>query len=246
MTYFISDVHLGELPKEKEVHRVNYFMNFLKHIEHSAVRIFFVGDLFDFWFEYKYVIPKKHFNILNQLARLIQKNIEIHYLPGNHDFYLGRFLYEELGIKTYEGNWQGTLDNKKFYLYHGDGIAKRDTGYRILKKIIRNPISIKLYRLIHPDLGIPFARFVSGSSRKYTNKIKLRDYDDYIEFANKRFSEGYDYVIMGHRHEPLVHEENGKKYVNLGDWLTNFSYGVFDGNDLKIEFVNRKGHLDTP
>jgi UDP-2,3-diacylglucosamine hydrolase len=246
IAYFISDVHLGELPKEQEINRVNHFLHFLMKIEQSAECIFIVGDLFDFWFEYKYVIPKKYFNLLTQLARLRQKNIEIHYLTGNHDFYLGRFFEEELGIKTYKGDWQGTIDNKRFYLYHGDGIAKRDSGYRLLKKIIRSPISIKLYRLIHPDIGIPFARFVSGSSRKYTNNINLRDYNDYIEFAKKRFDEGFDYVIMGHRHDPVVHEENGKKYVNLGDWLTNFSYGVFDGNDLKIEFINKKGHLDTP
>ena len=245
-TYFISDVHLGELPTEQEIERTNYFINFLINIERSAERIFFVGDLFDFWFEYKYVIPKKYFKVLNQLARLREKNIEIHYLPGNHDFYLGRFFYEELGINTYKGHWQGIINNKKFYLYHGDGIAKRDTGYRLLKKVLRSPISIKLYRLIHPDIGIPFAHLVSGSSRKYTDKIKLRDYNDYIDFARKQFMKGFDYVIMGHRHDPLVHEENGKKYVNLGDWLTNFSYGVYDGNGLRIEFVNRNRDLDSP
>jgi UDP-2,3-diacylglucosamine hydrolase len=236
-TYFISDVHLGELPIEKEIIKISLFINFLKSLENSAERIFFVGDLFDFWFEYKYVIPKKYFIILRQLAKLREKNIEIHYLPGNHDFYLGTFFKDELGIHTYRNDWSGTIYNKKFYLYHGDGVAKNDKGYRILKRILRNPLNIKLFRLIHPDLGIPFARFISGSSRQYTDRINLKDHKDYIKFARERFIEGFDYVIMGHRHDPLSHEEGGKKYINLGDWLTNFSYAIFDGNDLKIDFI---------
>jgi UDP-2,3-diacylglucosamine hydrolase len=241
-TYFISDVHLGELPKEKEIKKISCFINFLKSLENSAERIFFVGDLFDFWFEYKYVIPKKYFIILRQLAKLREKNIEIHYLPGNHDFYLGHFFKDELGIQTYQNDWSGTINKKKFYLYHGDGVAKKDKGYRILKRILRNPLNIKLFRIIHPDLGIPVARFISGSSRQYTDRINLKDHNDYIEFARKRFSEGFDYVIMGHRHDPFSHEEKGKKYINLGDWLTNFSYAIFDGNDLKIYFLNENVH----
>jgi len=237
LTYFISDVHLGELPPEKEKIRTQIFLNFLTDIATSAQHIFFIGDLFDFWFEYKYAIPKKHFSILHQLAYLKDQNIDMHFLPGNHDFYLGKFFKEVLGIQTYTNDWQGTIGNKKFYLYHGDGIAKKDVGYRLLKRIIRNPINIKLFRLIHPDYGLPLARFVSGTSRQYTSRIDLDDHTDYIKFAKKKFNDGFDYVIMGHRHSPYIHIEGEKKYINLGDWLTNFSYGIFDGNELKLEFV---------
>jgi len=236
LTYFISDVHLGELPPDREKKRVNHFINFLISLEENADRIFFVGDLFDFWFEYKYAIPKKHFRILNQLARLRAKNIEIHYLPGNHDFWLGEFFQKELGIFTYDNEWTGQLNGKRFYIYHGDGVAKKDVGYRILKRILRNKFNQKIFRYIHPDWGIPFARFVSGSSRQYTNQIKLNDQGDYILFAQKKFSEQYDYVIMGHRHKPFMYEENKKKYVNLGDWLENYSYAVFDEKDLVIKY----------
>ncbi|MCK4753865.1 MAG: UDP-2,3-diacylglucosamine diphosphatase [Calditrichia bacterium] len=238
LTYFISDVHLGEQPEHLEKVRVKQFVEFLREIEKSASSVFFVGDLFDFWFEYKYVIPKKHFAIIHQLARMREKNIKITYLAGNHDFWLGSFFDRELGIQTLNDEWTGEIEGKRFFLYHGDGIAKKDSGYRLLKKILRNPVSIKLYRWIHPDLGIPFARFASGSSRQYTNRIDLKDHSDYIDFARKRFEEGYDYVIMGHRHNPYEHEENGKKYINLGDWLDYFSYAVFDGIDLKIKFQN--------
>jgi UDP-2,3-diacylglucosamine hydrolase len=240
LTYFISDVHLGELPPEKEKKRLNIFLDFLMEISSSAQRIFFVGDLFDFWFEYKYAIPKKHFSVLRQMARLREKEIEVHYLPGNHDFFLGKFFDVELGIHTHRNEWTGTINKKNFYLYHGDGIAKKDIGYRMIKKIIRNPINLKLFSLLHPDLGIPLARFVSGSSRQYTNRINLEDHNDYIEFAQKKFKDGFDYVIMGHRHSPFIHEQEGKKYINLGDWLTNFSYGVYDGRDVKIEYLKER------
>jgi UDP-2,3-diacylglucosamine hydrolase len=234
-TYFISDVHLGELPPVKEQERVTRFISFLQQLESQASRIFFVGDLFDFWFEYKYAIPKKHFPTLHQLARLREKNIEIHYLPGNHDFWLGEFFEKELGIHTYDNEWTGEMGGKKFYLFHGDGVAKKDVGYRMLRRFLRNKINLKLFRLIHPDCGIPFARFVSGSSRQYTNNIKLNDHDDYLQFARDRFTEGYDYVIMGHRHNPIEYKHDGKKYINLGDWLENFTYAVFDGRELRLE-----------
>jgi UDP-2,3-diacylglucosamine hydrolase len=234
-TYFISDVHLGELPPEKEAARVSTFLNFLKSLEDKAERIFFVGDIFDFWFEYKQAIPKKHFATLHQMARLREHNIELHYLPGNHDFWLGDFFDTALGIHTYENDWSGELNGKKFYLFHGDGIAKKDVGYRMLRRFLRRPLNIKLFRLLHPDWGIPFARFVSGSSRQYTNHIKLNDHSDYIEFAQQKFIQGYDYVLMGHRHNPIEHVEDGKKYINLGDWLGNYTYAVFDGKDLKLQ-----------
>jgi len=239
LTYFISDVHLGELPPEKEAQRVALFIDFLQQLENSAERIFFVGDLFDFWFEYKYVIPKKHFQTLRQLSRLHDRGIEMHYLPGNHDFWLGTFFYRELGIATYLDDWQGKIDGKKFYLFHGDGIAKKDVGYRMLRKFLRYPFNLRLFRWLHPDLGIPFARFVSGSSRQYTNQIKLNDHNDYIEFAKNKFEQGFDYVLMGHRHRPFEYEQQGCKYINLGDWLENFSYGVFDGKELRIEYASK-------
>jgi UDP-2,3-diacylglucosamine hydrolase len=221
LTYFISDVHLGEQPEPLEKVRVKQFVEFLREVEESASSVFFVGDLFDFWFEYKW-----------------ERNIQITYLAGNHDFWLGHFFDRELGIQTFNDEWTGKIEGKRFFLFHGDGVAKKDYGYRLLKKILRNRVSIKLYQWIHPDWGIPIARFVSGSSRQYTNRIDLDDHTDYIDFARKQFEEGYDYVIMGHRHNPYEHEENGSKYINLGDWLHYYSYAVFDGTDLKIKFQN--------
>ena len=235
LTYFISDIHLGAKSEDEEKERVAKFLSFLENIENKAEKLFIVGDLFDFWFEYKYVIPKRYFSVLYQLKKIRDKNIEIQYFTGNHDFWLGEFFSKELGIITHENDWSGTIDGKKFYLYHGDGIAKRDSGYRFLKKVLRNKTNLKIYRWLHPDVGIPFARFVSGSSRHYTDRINLNDNDDYINFARKKFDEGYDYVLMGHRHNPMEINERGKKYINLGDWLVHFSYAVFDGKFLKLK-----------
>lgn len=235
ITYFISDVHLSLDDHPDNRSREKKFLRFLEQIESDAGRIFFVGDLFDFWFEYKYAIPKHQFEVLYRLKHLAGKNIEMHYLTGNHDFWLGRFFTDYIGIKTWDNDWSGEIDGKKFYLFHGDGVAHKDVGYRVLKRILRNKINIRIFRWLHPDAGIPFARFVSGSSRHYTNNINLNANPDYIEFAEKKFSEGFDFVLMGHRHTPLEHTKGKNKYINIGDWLYNFSYAVFDGKNLRLE-----------
>ena len=233
--YFISDAHLScdktpdETLKQKTLHR------FFRTIEKEATHLFIVGDLFDFWFEYKYVISKGNFEFLYELKRLSDKGIEIHYLAGNHDFALGSFFTDVLKINAWPEEYTFELSGKKFYLFHGDGIAKGDIGYRFLRRILRNKFNQKIFRWIHPDIGYPLARFVSGSSRKYTNQMNdKRDESDYIEFAESKFQQGYDFVLMGHRHNPLLHEKGKHRYINLGDWMTKFTYALFAGTDLTL------------
>ncbi|HID40492.1 MAG TPA: UDP-2,3-diacylglucosamine diphosphatase [Calditrichaeota bacterium] len=233
--FFISDLHIGEPTQNDETYKQEKIFSFLKNVVSRGTHLFIVGDLFDFWYEYKYVIPKKHFLYLHRLRLLVDSGVEIHYLAGNHDFYLGDFFREYTGIQTWPEEYEFELDGRRFFLYHGDGVAKRDKGYRFMKKIFRNKASIWLYRWLHPDLGIPFARFVSGSSRKYTNHINLGDESDYKEFAEKQFARGIDYVMMGHKHNPLVYEKDGHIYINLGDWMENFSYAEFDGKNLRLK-----------
>ena len=167
---------------------------------------------------------------------MTDQGIKIHYLAGNHDFYLGHFFDDYLNIKTWSDEYKFNLKGKNFYIWHGDGLGKKDGGYRFLKKVMRNKFNQRLFRLIHPDFGITLARWFSGSSRKYTNQLNhLRDESDYINFAEKQFAIGMDYVLMGHRHNPLVHTVGDKKYINLGDWIVNFTYAVFDGQDLELK-----------
>jgi len=231
--YFISDMHIGSHHDQNEVEKQQKILSFLNEIEKDATHLYLVGDVFDFWFEYRYVIPKQYFEFLFKFRQMSDAGIEIHYLAGNHDFALSRFFDKHIGVKT----WDDIYEFKSFYLFHGDGVAKADVGYRFLKRILRNSFNQKIFKLLHPDFGIPFARLISGSSRKYTNHIpELRDESDYIEFAEKQFSLGADFVLMGHRHNPLQHERNGKKYINPGDWIKYKSYAEFDGGQLSLKY----------
>lgn len=242
--YFISDLHLGAKENKNRNEQEKLLADFFQQIEHDATHLFIVGDFFDFWFEYRTVIPKHYFPVLCRLQRFKEKGIEMHYLAGNHDFALGQFFDRYLQIKTHLDEYVTELNGKKFFLFHGDGLESGDVGYRILKRILRNRVNQKIFRLIHPDLGIRLADLVSGTSRKY-NKLNTenRSEEEYFAYAEKRFAEGYDYVIMGHRHNPLVYEKGGKKYVNLGDWLYHYSYAIFDGRELHLQFWKEdEGH----
>jgi len=233
--YFISDLHIGAENDAAEFARQETILHFLNQIKKQATHLFIVGDLFDFWFEYGSVIPKKYFAFLCLFKQMTNQGIKIYYLAGNHDFALGTFFDKTLNVKTRPNEYIFELAGKKFFVWHGDGLARNDKSYRILKRILRNRIDQKLFRWIHPDLGFRLARLVSGSSRKYTNQMNdQRDESDYIAFAKDKFTQGYDYVLLGHRHNPLEYEQAGRKYINLGDWIRNFSYAVFDGKELKL------------
>jgi UDP-2,3-diacylglucosamine hydrolase len=234
--YFISDLHIGVDCSAEEKQRQKKILDFFKAISEEVTHLYIVGDLFDFWYEYKKVIPKKYFEFLHILKSISERGVEIHYLAGNHDFYLGRFFDEYLNIKTWQDEYTFELGGKRFYLLHGDGLAKRDSGYRFLKRVLRSKTNNRIFRWLHPDLGIPFARFVSGSSRNYTRNINLQDEEDYKAFAEKQFSEGYDYVLLGHRHIPLEYKKDHHIYINLGEWFEKNSYAVFDGTNLKLEY----------
>lgn len=234
--YFISDAHLSCNPANRNDERHKKIASFLDKINESATHLYIVGDFFDFWFEYKYTIPKGHFDTLYAIKKMSEQGVEMHYLAGNHDFALGSFFDEYLDIKTWQGDFAFELDSKKFYLFHGDGVVRNDTAYRMLRRILRNPFNQKFFRWIHPDVGMPLARLVSGTSRKYTNQMnEERDEKDYIEFAEQKFKEGYNYVMMGHRHNPLIHNNDENIYINLGDWINKFTYAHFDGKELTLQ-----------
>lgn len=235
--YFISDLHIGAEDLETESARQKHILHFLQEISKDASHLYIVGDLFDFWFEYAVVIPKKYFEFLHQFKKMTEAGIEMYYLAGNHDFSLGQFFDQSLNIKTWLDEYTFELAGKKFFLWHGDGLAKEDRGYRLLKKILRSPFNQRLFRWLHPDLGFKLAHFTSGSSRKYTNQLNdQRDESDYKEFAEQKFSEGFDYVLMGHRHSPLIYDKGKHRYINLGEWIYKFSYAVFDGSELRLEY----------
>ncbi len=233
--FFLSDAHLGAESKEREATRESLLHAFLDSLPGRAGALYVVGDLFDFWFEYRSSIPRRHFRTLCALQRVRQAGIPITYLGGNHDFWLGSFLADELGIRLHDGALTLETQGRKLWIHHGDGLIGGDIGYKVLKSILRSPASIALYRLLHPDLGIPLAGWVSRQSR-HSRDLRTLDGDRLLrEIAAPRFAEGYDGVLVGHFHHAFEHHDHGRDFFVLGDWIERFTYVVLDHGTLKLE-----------
>lgn len=233
-TYFVSDAHLGVSEKEIEKKKERELIRFLDLVRSDGKQLFILGDLFDFWFEYRTVIPKGYHRLLAKLSEVVEEGVEVSYLAGNHDFWLGKFFRDEIGMRVHAKPFSVVIGNAKFFLHHGDGLAQKDLGYRILKKVLRNRLSIWLYSWLHPDLGVKLARFSSKKSRDYTSQKDYGEGDGMKRFANQRIGEGYQYVIMGHNHKPVLERIGNGYYVNLGDWISHYTYGVYDGNKFEL------------
>lgn len=233
-TYFFSDAHLGIGSLEEDRQKEERLIRFLDFIRPTADQIFIVGDLFDYWFEYKTVVPKKYFRLFSKLAELTEQNIHISFIAGNHDFWMKDYFHDELGIEVHRHPIEAEIDGKRFYIHHGDGLLKDDLGYKILKKILRHRLNIFLYSLIHPDITGRIARWSSRTSRRYTSK-KFYEGSGMVEFASKKINEGFDFVIMGHNHVPSHHKIDTGEYVNIGDWIFENTYAVFDGKKLELK-----------
>jgi UDP-2,3-diacylglucosamine hydrolase len=233
--YFISDIHLGVISDLDNRTQESVFINFLDEIKKDAKEIIIVGDLFDCWIEYKQVVPKGFYRFFTKLDELLNEGITVTYLSGNHDFWYGNYFKDEFGINIIHHPIAKEIDGKKFYIHHGDGLAYKDTGYKILKVILRSKISQFLYSLVHPDFGIWLAKKSSSSSREYTGKKNFSPRDGLQDYAVKKFEEGYDFVVMGHRHYAYTHKENNGLYMNLGDWVRLFTYGEYRNGDFKLK-----------
>ncbi len=238
MYYFISDLHLGYHERSCDKIREDVFLNLLDKISLDCQTLFLVGDIFDYWFEYKTVIPKEFYRTISALHKLKQKGIKIEYLMGNHDFGHRDFFEKELDIKIYRGDITQELDGKKFYISHGDGKSHNDIGYKILKKLLRSPWANFLYRIIHPDIGIGIASGFSKSSRRFTSDKDYGESDGMKDFAHSKIDEGFDYVIMGHRHIAEVTTHQNGTYVNLGEWFERPTFGTFSKGEFKLLDVN--------
>lgn len=234
MIYFISDIHFGFFERKTEILREQIFFDFLQKIEISCQKLFIVGDLFDHWFDYAKVIPKDYYRIVSRLYDFKKNGKEIIYLMGNHDFGHYKFFEDELGIEVIDGDLEIEISGKKFYISHGDGKIPKDYGYLLLKKILRNQMAKKFYRLIHPDIGIAIAANSSKQSRKHnSSKYKINS-DPLLDFARKKIEEGFDYVVLGHTHRSGITNYGKGTYVNLGSWLDIPRFAYFDGNEIQL------------
>lgn len=233
--YFISDVHLGVKSPTGIREQETILLDFLEEIRKDAKELIIVGDLFDCWIEYKQVVPKGFYRFFAKLDDMLKEGLKVTYLSGNHDFWYGNYFKDEFGINIIHHPISKEIEGKKFYIHHGDGLAYKDTGYKILKKILRNKAAQFFYSLVHPDVGIWLAKKSSSSSREYTGKKNFSPKDGLQDYAVKKFSEGYDFVVMGHRHYAYTHREGNGLYMNLGDWVKLFTYGEFRNEEFKLK-----------
>ena len=237
--FFLSDAHLGADDDNREQIKLKKLFAFFDMVKEQGEKLYILGDLFDFWFEYRTAIPKQHLKVVFKLASLIEENIPIHYITGNHDFWLGDFLSKEVGLVVHRDHTEATEDGLRLFLIHGDGLSPSDWAYRLfVRATLRNRLAIWLYKLIPPDLGIPLAKAVSSSSRNITSGRETGFLKDYEIYAEKKLTEGYDVVIIGHTHEPVLKRYEKGLYLNTGDFYYNFSYGKLVDGSLTLEYMD--------
>ena len=236
--YFISDIHLSLDLSKQEKNRQETLFEFLHHVEKTGGTLIINGDLFDFYFEYKNVIPKMYFNFYYEIMKIRESGIKVHYILGNHDYWVQDFITDQLFDKTYESDTAFELGNKNFYITHGDGYLSWDKGYRTLRSIIRSKLFISLYRMIHPSIGYAIANFISkkGSNYQHSEDYAKKISNEMAFHAKKRIESGYNYFISGHYHQAEERKINNGKMVILGDWLSFFTYAKFDGDNLKLHY----------
>jgi len=238
--YLLSDFHLGAPNAAASLEREKAVVAFLESIRHDAGRIIIAGDIFDFWFEYKKAIPRGFTRLLGKLAELTDSGIPVEVFVGNHDMWMRDYFQQELNIPVYYEPKVYEWSGKRFYIGHGDGLGPGDHGYKFIKKIFRNPVCQWLFGWLHPDLGISLANYFSRKSREKTGEADAEflgaDKEWLIVYCKEVLAkEHYDYFIFGHRHYPIDFALNAQsRYINLGDWIRNFTYASFDGQDVQL------------
>lgn len=243
-TYFVSDVHLGAPALNNNKEREKLFVSFLDEIAEDAGEIFLLGDIFDFWFEYKKVAPRGFVRTLGKIAELSDRGIPVHYFTGNHDVWVFDYLPAETGVILHREPLVKTINDKVFFLAHGDGLDPNERGYLFLKRLFTNKTAQFLFKLLHPDIAFWFghewskrSRISKGIAPEKTNGIEQ---EAVIDFAKKYSAQNQvDYFIFGHRHIMLEEEikPNVKAFI-LGEWIHYFSYAVFDGTEVELKKFN--------
>ena len=239
--YFLSDFHLGAPNADASLIREKKLVLFLDSIKNNAAGIFIVGDIFDFWFEYKKSVPKGYTRLLGKLAELSDAGIPIIVFTGNHDMWMSGYFESEMNITVYHEPKTFVWNNKKVLIGHGDGLGPGDQGYKFLKKVFTNPICKWLFSILHPDWGIGLANYFSRKSKEKTGLS-----DDHFLGADNEWlivyskevldKEHFDFFIFGHRHYPIDFPlTNNSRYINLGDWIKNFTYAEFDGTNFQLK-----------
>lgn len=239
--YFSSDNHLGAPTQELSRPREKKFVQWLDEVKEDAAAVFLLGDLFDFWFEYKHVVPKGFVRVLGKLAEIRDSGIPIYFFVGNHDLWMNSYFEDELNIPVFHQPKEFIFNNKTFLIGHGDGLGPGDKGYKRMKKVFTNPFSKWLYRWFHPDLGVPLAQHLSVKNKLISGdddaKFLGEENEWLVQYAKRKLeSKHYDYFVFGHRHLPMsIEVGKDSTYHNLGDWINYYTYGVFNGNTFELK-----------
>lgn len=239
--YFASDFHLGVADYQVSRKREATVVAWLDQIKADAAELYLVGDVFDFWFEYKHAVPKGFVRFLGKLAELSDLGVKITMFKGNHDMWMFGYLKQELGVEIISNELVIERGGKRFYIHHGDGLGPGDETYKLLKKIFRSRFCQWLFARIHPNLGIGIALAWSGHSRAAGMKKEsfLGEQQEWLVTYSRNILQDdfFDYFIYGHRHLPLdLNIEKGSRYINLGEWINYCSYAVFEEGSLKLEY----------
>ncbi len=243
--YFASDNHLGAPSREESLPREKKFVRWLEDVQQDAAAIFLLGDLCDFWFEYKSVVPRGFTRTLGKLAEITDSGIPVYYFVGNHDLWMHGYFEEELNIPVFHSPQQFEINGKKFLIGHGDGLGPGDKGFKRMKKVFTNPLAKWLFRWLHPDLGVRIAQYFSVKNRMISGDDDVRflgeENEWLVQYAKRKLEQQhFDYFVFGHRHLPLeIPLSDASRYVNLGDWIRYYSYGIFEGENLTLEYFEK-------
>lgn len=239
--YFASDNHLGAPDPSTSLLREKKFVSWLELVKHDAAALFLMGDLFDFWFEYKTVVPKGFTRTLGKLAEISDSGIPIFYFVGNHDLWMNGYFEEELSIPVFHNPREYLIFNKHLFIGHGDGLGPADKGFKRMKKIFTNRFAQWCFRWLHPDVGVRIAQYFSVKNKLISGSADVaflgEEKEWLVQYAKRKLeTKQYDYFVFGHRHLPLeIQVGKGATYINLGDWITHFTYGVMDENGLRLQ-----------
>jgi len=238
--YFASDQHLGAPTAEASFPREQKFVAWLNEVKEDAAAIFLLGDLFDFWFEYKTVVPKGFVRVLGKLAEIKDSGIPIYFFVGNHDLWMKDYFEKELNIPVFHKPQEFTFNTTTLLIGHGDGLGPGDKGYKRMKKVFTLPLFQWMFKWLHPDLGMKLGQYMSVKNKLISGdedaKYLGEENEWLVQYCKRKLeTKHYDYFVFGHRHLPLeIDLEKDSKYVNLGDWIHYFTYGVFDGKTLTL------------
>lgn len=232
---FFSDAHFGAHAPTQEQEKIRRFTGFLHHARAIGAEVFFLGDLFDFWFEYKHWIPHHPVEVTAAIRELTAAGCPFHLVIGNHDCWARDYFPRQLGAELHRGDLTINRQGLRLYISHGDGKAPSDRGYRALKKVLRSPVSIWLYRHIPADWAFRLANYSSGRSRNLTGKRPPKFLEEYDRVAADLLKAGFDAVIMGHVHQGWVRRIGDGWWINTGEWYENFDYVILENGVFRAE-----------